>query len=59
MSALKSIKSFRVIEYLLTFLVIISINFALPRMMPGDPFLHFSGATDEVVSFHSKAQIQY
>lgn len=59
MGALKSMKSFRVIEYLLTFLVIISINFALPRMMPGDPFLHYSGATDEVVSFYSKEQIQY
>lgn len=50
---------FRVIEYLLTFLVIISLNFALPRMMPGDPFLHYSGEVDEVVAFYSRDQVQY
>lgn len=52
-------KGFRIIEYMLTFLVIITLNFALPRMMPGDPFLHISGEVDEVVAFHSKEQIQY
>jgi len=50
---------FRVIEYLLTFLVIITLNFSLPRMMPGDPFLHNSGDSNEVVSFYSQEQILY
>jgi len=52
-------KYFRVIEYLLAFLVIISLNFALPRMMPGDPFLHYSGEVGEVVAFYSQEQIKY
>lgn len=39
-------------EYLVTFLVIITINFFLPRLMPGDPFLHLSGgAGEEIVAF--------
>jgi peptide/nickel transport system permease protein len=49
----------RILEYMLTFLVLISLNFALPRIMPGDPFLHQSGETDEVVAFYSREQIEY
>lgn len=42
----------RPFEYLLTFLIIITINFFLPRLMPGDPFLHLSGeAGEELVAF--------
>jgi len=52
-------KVFRAIEYMLTFLVIITLNFALPRMMPGDPFLHYAGEVDEVVTLYSREQIQY
>ncbi len=48
----------RIIGYILTFLTIISLNFVLPRIMPGDPFLHSAGA-DEVVSVYSKDQRQY
>jgi peptide/nickel transport system permease protein len=51
-------KGFKVIEYALTFLAMISLNFALPRMMPGDPFLHTGGA-DDVVSVYSRDQITY
>ncbi len=49
----------RLFEYLLAFLVIVSLNFALPRMMPGDPFLHYSAEVDETVAFYSREQIQY
>jgi peptide/nickel transport system permease protein len=49
----------RVIEYLLTFLVIITLNFALPRMMPGDPFLHFSGESGEIITTYSSEQVKY
>ena len=52
-------RSLRVVEYLVTFLAIISLNFALPRMMPGDPFLYASGELDEIVSFYSREQIEY
>ncbi|MGI6096507.1 MAG: ABC transporter permease [Dethiobacteria bacterium] len=55
----RSSSIFRIVEYFLTFLVIISLNFALPRMMPGEPFLHYSGEVDELVAFYSKEQIQY
>ena len=45
-------KSLRFMEYLVTFLVIITMNFFLPRLMPGDPFLHLSGeAGEEIVAF--------
>ncbi|WP_345947260.1 ABC transporter permease [Natroniella acetigena] len=39
----------RVIEYLLTVLVIVTLNFALPRAMPGDPFLIMSETEEDVV----------
>lgn len=55
----KQRKCLRIIEYLLTLMVLISLNFALPRMMPGDPFLHQSGETDELVAFYSREQIEY
>ena len=58
MGSLIGKKGLRVIEYMLTFLAIISLNFVLPRMMPGDPFLH-SGGADEVVSVYSRDQLQY
>ena len=58
MGSLIGKKGLRVIEYMLTFLTIISLNFVLPRMMPGDPFLH-SGGADEVVSVYSSDQLQY
>ena len=58
METLRGRKGFRVIEYALTFLAMISLNFALPRMMPGDPLLHTGGA-DDVVSVYSRDQITY
>ncbi|HZK17900.1 MAG TPA: ABC transporter permease [Clostridia bacterium] len=50
---------FRLFEYLLTFAIIITLNFALPRMMPGDPFLILSGDGGEVFSEQSYGQIEY
>lgn len=52
-------KNSRVFEYLLTFVVIITINFFLPRMMPGDPFLHLSGAAGEEVWAFTAEQREY
>jgi len=58
METLRGKKGVRVIEYMLTFLAMISLNFALPRMMPGDPFLDTGGA-DDVVRVYSRDQITY
>lgn len=44
--------SSRILEYILTFMVIVTLNFLLPRMMPGDPFLHLSAeGGEEIVAF--------
>lgn len=51
--------SVRILEYAITFLVIISLNFALPRMMPGDPFLTLGGDVDEVITVYTAEQLAY
>ncbi|MBS4031773.1 MAG: ABC transporter permease [Clostridiales bacterium] len=51
--------SLRSLEYLLTFLLIITLNFALPRLMPGDPFLHLSGEAGEIVEGYTDQQRKY
>ncbi|MCK8823643.1 ABC transporter permease [Fuchsiella alkaliacetigena] len=48
----------RVIEYLLTVLVIVTLNFALPRAMPGDPFLVLSDVEEEAAVL-TEEQRQY
>ncbi|PKM83941.1 MAG: ABC transporter permease, partial [Firmicutes bacterium HGW-Firmicutes-13] len=51
--------SSRILEYFLTFMMIVTLNFLLPRMMPGDPFLHLSaGGGEEIVVFTAE-QRQY
>lgn len=49
----------RTMEYVITFLVIITLNFMLPRMMPGDPFLHLSAEGGEEVWAFTEEQRQY
>lgn len=49
----------RFLEYALTLFVIITLNFFLPRMMPGDPFLHHTGEEGEAFSSHTMDQINY
>jgi len=49
----------RIPEYLLAILIIITLNFALPRMMPGDPFLQISGAGGEVGDAYTAEQREY
>ncbi|MDO5037764.1 MAG: ABC transporter permease [Tissierellia bacterium] len=46
-------------SYLLTFFVIISLNFALARLMPGNPFLHLSGEGGEIFESMSSDQVAY
>jgi len=48
----------RAIKITLTFLCIITINFFLPRLMPGDPFYFASGDQGEVVISYSQEEIE-
>lgn len=52
-------KGITALEYLVTFLVILTINFFLPRLMPGDPFLHLSGETGQEIASFTQEQRQY
>jgi peptide/nickel transport system permease protein len=47
----------RCLEYLVTLWVIVTVNFALPRAMPGDPFILISTDEGEVMTRFSKDQI--
>lgn len=48
----------KVIEYLITFLVILTVNFLIPRLMPGDPFTFLSTEDGGVAVSHSQEQIE-
>lgn len=50
----KKVKN-KLLEYWITLLIIISLNFILPRLMPGDPFLFISGDQGQDLMY-SKAQ---
>jgi len=43
-------------EYFLTFLVVLTLNFILPRVMPGDPFLFLSSDVGEEIARFSPDQ---
>jgi peptide/nickel transport system permease protein len=49
----------RFLEYLLTVWVIVTLNFALPRVMPGDPFLFLSAEEGDEIARFSEAQQHY
>ncbi|NDY73764.1 ABC transporter permease [Desulfobacter hydrogenophilus] len=49
----------RVVSYLVTVWVIITLNFLLPRMMPGDPFVHVSGDEGEDLPEFTETQKAY
>lgn len=49
----------KTLEYSITFLIIVALNFALPRLMPGDPFLFISGESGEEISRFSDEQKDY
>lgn len=46
----------RLSEYLFTLLVVLTLNFLLPRVMPGDPFLFLSSDPGEEVAQFTPAQ---
>jgi len=55
---LKKKRVTKLAEYLFTIWVIVTLNFLLPRVMPGDPFLYLSSDVGEVVMF-SEEQRQF
>ncbi len=46
-------------EYAFTVFVVISLNFALPRIMPGDPFLYLSADEGDEIATFSQEQEDY
>ncbi|MFW6022825.1 MAG: ABC transporter permease [Halanaerobiaceae bacterium] len=49
----------RVLEYLITLLIIITLNFILPRLMPGDPFLFISADQGQDLMYSEEQRQQY
>jgi peptide/nickel transport system permease protein len=56
---MRQAKTRRILEYVFTMWVIVTLNFALPRVMPGDPFLYLSAEQDAEVAGFSQAQQDY
>jgi peptide/nickel transport system permease protein len=52
-------RRFRLIDYLVTIAVILTLNFMVPRLMPGDPFLLVSAGTGEEFTVLSERQREY
>ncbi len=48
----------KIIEYLIVFLFILTINFFIPRLMPGDPFVFLSSDNNSIATAFSEEQIQ-
>ncbi|MBZ4645816.1 MAG: peptide/nickel transport system permease protein [Petroclostridium sp.] len=44
-------------EYLITFFIIITLNFFIPRLMPGDPFTFLSSAEGQITVTYTEEQI--
>ncbi|MGL5513424.1 MAG: ABC transporter permease, partial [Sporomusa sp.] len=47
----------KLVEYFITFCIIITLNFMLPRLMPGDPLTSLSSAADEITMAYSEEQL--
>lgn len=52
----KSLKT-RLIEYTITFLFILSFNFFIPRLMPGDPFTFISSEAGDITITYTEDEI--
>jgi len=48
----------KILKLFLTFFTIITLNFSLPRLMPGDPFYFLSGEQGEITVSYSDEEIQ-
>ncbi len=54
---IKNRKMKKVFEYLMTLFVILTLNFIIPRLMPGDPFTYLSSAEGQITVTYSEEQI--
>lgn len=43
----------KILEYVVTVVIILTLNFFIPRLMPGDPFVILSGDTGTEISAYS------
>ena len=51
-------RDFRLKEYIITFLCVITLNFFIPRLMPGDPFTFLSSEEGQVNTSFSQEDIE-
>lgn len=56
---MQSTRRFRLLDYLVTIAVILTLNFMVPRLMPGDPFLLVSAEAGEEFAVLSERQREY
>lgn len=50
-------KSKWIIDLLITFFIVITLNFFIPRLMPGDPFMYLEGEEGDVMGNFSQDEI--
>ncbi len=55
---MSSPKYHNVVEYLFVFLLIITLNFFIPRLMPGDPFVFLSSDQGQLAVTYSAEQVE-
>lgn len=48
----------KILEYVVTVVIILTLNFFIPRLMPGDPFVILSGDNGTEISAYSEEQIE-
>ncbi len=51
-------KFIKILEYVVTIVIILTLNFFIPRLMPGDPFVILSGDNGIEISAYSEEQIE-
>ncbi len=55
----RRIRTRRIAEYVFTIWIIATLNFALPRAMPGDPFVYLSAEQGGETALFSEEQMEY
>lgn len=58
-SILSSLRLNRILEYLFTVVIVLSLNFLLPRLLPGNPLVSLARGSIEDVSSLSDKQVEY
>ena len=53
-----AIKAHRILEYVIVFMIAVTLNFFLPRMMPGNPLVLLAGVDVGLMTPEERAQIK-